>query len=281
MRMWLIIMWTTLIATCLGLFYLSNRVNKFGFMSRLAKGHTKRQAIYSILLVFLSFYLIGFSINFMNAIVCVIYFTLLWAISDFIFGIIQKVRQKGFARYYAGGVAVLTSVLALSIGWYLDHHVWQTDYYFTTDKNIKNLKIIEFADSHTGTTFHAEGFAKHLQAMQAQNPDVVIIAGDFVDDSTSKEDMIATCQSLGQLKTTYGVYFSFGNHDKGYYGPAYRGFSSDELVAELEKNKVKVLRDEAELVDNRFYIIGRRDFSEVKEQGGHRKSMQELIQNLD
>lgn len=279
--MWMIIMWTTLGITLLGLFYLCNRVSRFYFMEKLSKGKKKQKFWVSVLIVFGVFYLIGFLLNFMNAIVCVVYFAMIWLVCDFISALIIRYRKKTFDYYYAGISAIVLSIVALSVGWYLDYHVWQTDYTFTTAKLRMPLKIVMFADSHTGTTFHADGFAKHISAMQAQNPDVVIVAGDFVDDGTTRQDMIETCRSLGQMKTTYGVYFVFGNHDKGYYGPEHRGFSGDELVAELERNGVKVLRDETELVADAFYIIGRRDYSEVKEHSGYRKSMSELVQNLD
>lgn len=77
--------------------------------------------------------------------------------------------------------------------------------------------------------------------------------------------MIQCCEALGKLKTKYGVYFSFGNHDKGYYDPSYRGYSGDDLIAELEKNNVNVLQDDTVLIDDRFYIIGRQDRSEEME----------------
>ena len=64
-------------------------------------------------------------------------------------------------------------------------------YNITTNKNISELKIAMFADSHIGTTFNADGFAKHLKKIQAQNPDIVVVVGDYVDDDTSKEDMIS------------------------------------------------------------------------------------------
>ena len=81
------------------------------------------------------------------------------------------------------------------------------------------------------------------------------------------------------MKTTYGVYYVFGNHDKGYYPPEYRGYDGNDLINELEKNNVHVMQDDVELVDNRFYIIGRQDKSE--EYAGGRKSMEELVQGLD
>ena len=200
---------------------------------------------------------------------------MIWLACDIFFWIIQK--RKSFRRYYAGGVALFLSLFVLSIGWYSDHHVAQTDYLLETTKIGQDLKIIGFADAHIGTTFNAAGFEKHLAAMQAQKPDIVLVAGDFVDDDTSKEEMIAACKALGRLRTTDGVYFVFGNHDKGYYGPAHRGFSEKDLIQELRKNGVKVLRDEVVAVDETLYIIGRRDFSE----GHRRKSMKELTENLD
>ena len=118
-----------------------------------------------------------------------------------------------------------------------------------------------------------------MKTIEAQNPDIVLIVGDFVDDDTTKEDMIRCCQTLGEMKATYGVYYVFGNHDKGYYPPEYRGYSGDDLIKELEKNNVHVMQDDIELVDDRFYIIGRADKSEEYASG--RKTMEELTKDLD
>lgn len=86
------------------------------------------------------------------------------------------------------------------------------------------------------------------------------ICGDFVDDDTEKEDLLLACEALGKLKTTYGVYFVYGNHDKGYYNS--RDFSSEDLRTALTENGITVLEDEAVLVDDSFYVIGRKDRSD-------------------
>ena len=83
------------------------------------------------------------------------------------------------------------------------------------------------------------------------------------------------------MKTTYGVYYVFGNHDKGYYPSDYRGYTGDDLIAELEKNGVTVLQDQNVLIDNRVYIIGRQDCSEDVEKGKGRADMATLTQDLD
>lgn len=275
--MWYVIMCVTLAVTGVSLLFLSDRICAFPAFGKLKK----EKFVISALVVFGFFCAIGGAINFINAIVCAIYFAIIWAISDLLFFLYAKIFHKSFDPVRAGICAVVTSVLALSAGWYLNHNVWEKAYEIKTTKSVKNIKIVMFADSHVGTTFHAEGFAKHLAAMQMQNPDLVIVSGDFVDDDTNRADMIAAAQALGKMKTTYGVYFVFGNHDNGYYGSAYRGFSGREMVAELEKNGVRVLRDEVELIDDMFYVVGRKDFSVERELNGRRKSMDELVKGLD
>lgn len=280
MMMWMMIMYVTLAVTALSLLYVSNRVCRFAFMKKLFAGSKLRSAM-GILLVFGAFGVCGFVLNYMNAIVCIVYMAMIWLFCDLFFYVAEKYRAHKFDGYYSGGAAIILSIAALSFGWYMDHNVWKTEYLITTNKDINNLKVVMFADSHLGTTFGAEEFAKHINDMQKQNPDIVVVVGDFVDDSTSRDDMIAAAKALGSMQTKYGVYFVFGNHDKGYYGAARRGFSAAELVSELQKNGVVVLRDETMLLAEQFYLIGRRDFSEVKERGGERKSIAELTKDLD
>ena len=114
--------------------------------------------------------------------------------------------------------------------------------------------------------------------MQSFNPDIILIAGDFVDDGTSRTEMTAAVRALGKVKTKYGVYFAFGNHDKGYHDPAVRGFAGEDLAAELQKNNITILEDETQLLNNMFYITGRKDSSEIL-RGNPRLEMKNLIEN--
>ncbi|HCA21074.1 MAG TPA: serine/threonine protein phosphatase, partial [Lachnospiraceae bacterium] len=50
------------------------------------------------------------------------------------------------------------------------------------------------------------------------------------------EDLIRSCEALGELKTKYGVYFVYGNHDKGYFNS--RDFTAEDIETELSKNNV-------------------------------------------
>ena len=281
MTMWIIIMWTVIVLFAVSLGYLGISVPKLLNPETVAAWSKTKYILFCSLVAIGFAGAIALCLDIVNAIVCVLYFAMIWAATDFVFWAVQKTGLFTFEHYYAGWTALAVGVLALSAGWYLDHHVWQTSYELKTAKDVPDLKVAMFADSHIGTTFDAEGFAKHLETIQAQNPDIIVVVGDYVDDGTKKEDMIKSSEALGRMKTKYGVFFVSGNHDKGYYGPAYRGFSEKELFDELQKNNIKILRDETVSINDAFYLIGRRDFSEVKEQKGARKSMEELVKDLD
>ena len=158
------------------------------------------------------------------------------------------------------------------------HGMWETDYSVSTDKNIGQLRIAQIADSHIGAGFNGEGFAKRLAKIQETDPDILVITGDFVDDDSMKQDMLDACEALSKFKTKYGVYYCLGNHDMGYYDSSHRGYTGDELIAELEKAGVVVLRDESVLVDDRFYVIGRLDADYGR---ASRLDTSELIKDLD
>ena len=281
MTMWIIILWTTIAFASVCLLYLGARVPKLAGMKADSLRGRLRLFLPGLLTVLGIAGMLALCMDTVNAVVCVMYAAMIWAACDAAFWMVKKCVRKDFARYYAGWAALALSVLALGGGWHAAHHVRQTEYELATPKDVPDLKVAMLADSHLGTTFDSEGFAGHLEKIQAQHPDVLVVVGDYVDDGTSREDMMRATKALGQIKARHGVYFVSGNHDKGYFGAARRGFSEQELFDELKSNGIKMLRDESVLIGDAFYLIGRRDLSEVREQGGARASMGELVSGLD
>lgn len=180
-------------------------------------------------------------------------------------------------RYIAGIAAIIITAGYFAYGWIIAHKVVETDYNITSDKLAENekLKIVQITDSHIGTTFSGEKFGDYIDEISSQKPDVIVVTGDFVDGSTSYEDMVDACRSLGRAESEYGIYYVFGNHDIHNYGsnPYY---STEEFVDELKKNNINILQDEAVMVDNKFYIVGRQDATVYS-----RKSPEELLEGVD
>lgn len=281
MAIWITIMLTVIAVFIAAVVYLSGKIPKLLRFAALSKwGKFKRFSL-GLLMILCAIGILTLCLDFVNALVCIVYLAMIWGITDLVFYLTEKFAHISFKFYCAGWAALAITAVYLGTGWYLNHHVWQTDYELTTDKDVLAFKIAMLSDVHLGTTFDADGFAGHLKTIETHNPDIVVVVGDYVDDGTSKEEMVKASKALGKIKTKYGVYFVFGNHDRGYYGPAYRGFSEQELIDELKKDGVVVLRDETVLIGNRFYLIGRKDFSAVKERRGSRLSMNDLTGNLD
>ncbi len=278
--MWGIILGLLFSGTVAGGIYLFTRFQKFKVVQDLSRGRKwiRRGLALIPILIFIIFCLF----DMMNSIIVLLHFMVFWALADlgaFLWRILRRKKKEKNPEvkrpYWLGLGVILFTTGYLCVGWYLAHHVWVTTYTLSTEKSLgqEKLRVVLFADSHVGALFDGEGFAEEMQRIQAEQPDLVLIAGDYVDGGTTKEDMIRACQALGDLKTTYGVFYAIGNHDRGYFRS--RNFSYEELLQELEKNGVRNLRDEAELLNDSFYVVGRLDKS-VKD----RKNMETLCKDL-
>ena len=300
MKMWGFIFGGAIIAAILSIFFLWTRFCKFGIVQKLSGG---RKWLWRLLGLF-PMLVIGIFMVFslVNTGIVVIHMSFYWLIAEGIGALVRRLRrrkkdssdaegtddretsaeekkqgrEKGFHPYWIGIIVLCIELCYFSIGWYQAHHVWETDYQLVTEKDLgmERLRIAQIADSHIGTTFDGEGFAKHLETIQATEPDLLVITGDFVDDDSTKEDMYRSCLALAGFRCKYGVYFVYGNHDKGYM--RYRNFTADELREALEAAGVHVMRDGVELVDGKFYVIGRQDKSV-----GDRAPIGQIVSMLD
>ena len=278
--MWLILFAVLILLAVGAVLYLISRIHRFSFIKKLETKNKPLSWIVSAIPVIVT--AVGFMmINIWTVVVVFLHLSVFWIGCDIIASFIRKIKSRksentGIRKNYEGLAAILITAVYLGTGWYLAHHVFVTQYQLETSKNIgqEKLRIAEIADSHLGITLDGEKFAEQIERINQTNPDILVIAGDFVDDESDRDDMIRACEALGSANTKYGVYFIFGNHDKGYY-ESFRNFKTDELISELEKNNVVVLQDESILVNDSFYVIGRQDKSET------RISMQEITENLD
>ena len=90
-----------------------------------------------------------------------------------------------------------------------------------------------------------------VDKMNSLNPDIILLAGDIVDDKAKVLDERGIGESFRKLKSKYGVYSINGNHE------FINGV--DSCVRYAEKFGIKFIRDSYELIDSSFYVIGRED----------------------
>ena len=279
MSFWPVVLGLVGLGSIAGAIYMIWSTARFPSIRNLAHGNRLLLVIIPTAIVAGLFALCALTMSFMNAAVVFIHFAifrLLFGLAGLIANKVSGTSDSRITFYWQGWGSFVLSVLYLCTAFFLCHHVWVKTYDITTDKAVGNLKIAMFADSHIGTTFDGEGFAKQMERINAENPDIVFIVGDFVDDGSNREDMIRACEALKELDAPYGVWYVHGNHDKGYYSSARRGFSSTDLRIQLRKNGVKVMEDTVEIAGGKIAVVGRNDKS-----SGDRKQISELVDGIE
>ena len=184
-------------------------------------------------------------------------------------------------EFNSGFSLSITILIAIFLGILMIYGTWSgkssyvKNYDIKLSKSLKNnnLKIVLLSDIHLGNYIGKDRLKTMVNEVNALDPDVVLIAGDLIDDSIKPFIDNSLAAELGKIESKYGTYLSFGNHDL---------FDNklDQLTTELENNGVKVLRDNFNLVDNSFYIVGRDDIS-INRGNYKRKDLSLILQDVD
>jgi predicted MPP superfamily phosphohydrolase len=138
---------------------------------------------------------------------------------------------------------------------------------------LDELNIVAISDIHLGTMVNKSKMRKLIDEVNKLDPDLVIIAGDIVDDNAKAVKHYGLLEYFNELKPKYGVHGIMGNHE-------YIGRSYDEL-AYYENNNLNMIIDSAELIDDKFYIVGRDDLQAKAFFNRDRKDMQTLFEDID
>ena len=128
-----------------------------------------------------------------------------------------------------------------------------------------NLRIVLFSDLHVGSPgVDLEFVRKLVGTVNAQNPDIILIAGDFLIGELPGGQFIGPVEvslELRRLHSRLGVYAVLGNHDWWYNGP--------HVIRSLESSGITVLEDRALRLystPNAFWILG---ISDLWTRGAH------------
>lgn len=117
----------------------------------------------------------------------------------------------------------------------------------------KEIKIVGISDVHLGNSIDKKRLKKYVEMINVQNPDLVLIAGDLIDRSLKSVVAQKMDEELRQIDAPLGVYAVEGNHE--HYGEG-----SDAIADFFQKANIKLLKDSVELIDDSFYIVGRKDY---------------------
>lgn len=198
--------------------------------------------------------------------------------------------------FAAVGACCICIVIIISfLGIYHAKHIKVTPYKITVDKSapdMDSLQIVLLADTHFGYNSGAVHAQEIVDKINEQQPDLVCIAGDIFDneyDAVREPEKIS--EILRTIRSKYGVYACWGNHDLN--EPILAGFTfkhkkedskqlkDPRMKRFLQNSNIQLLEDEAVLIDNSFYVVGRKDASLIEKIEEKRKTPAQLTQKLD
>ncbi len=138
---------------------------------------------------------------------------------------------------------------------------------------LNSLNIAMASDIHLGTIVGKSFLNKLVTEINKLNPDIILLAGDIIDEDLAAVIKNNTGKELIRLKSKYGVYAVTGNHE--YIGGV------EEACRYLIAHGINVLRDEKIKIDNAFYVVGREDRSIRQFAGKQRKELKDLLTGVD
>lgn len=177
-------------------------------------------------------------------------------------------------RFYLGLIVLIFTIIASSYGYLnrLNIKVKELSI-ILNDKPVKEYRIVFFSDLHISVVNNHSFMKNVVNKINSLNPDLILIGGDLVDEKAFHLRKYNLADELKNLNSKMGVFAITGNHE------FINGVNS--TVEFLQELGIKFLRDEAILIDNSFYLIGREDFSKFNFTKQQRKSLESLVQNLD
>ena len=157
------------------------------------------------------------------------------------------------------------------------------------DMRGRSIKVVLAADLHLGYSIGYRQAEKIAEKINEAEPDLVCLAGDIFDNHYGAlDDPEKIREALSGIRSKYGVYACYGNHD--YEEQILAGFTfdseehvyiGDKMRQLLDDAGIRTLEDETVLIDDSFYLSGRKDYSSRKKSGNIRMSPEELLSGLD
>lgn len=191
-----------------------------------------------------------------------------------------------------GSVVVACAVATCLYGIFNARNIKVNEYSVTVNKSCgsdKHLKAVLVADMHMGYAIGVDHITNMVEKINQQDADIVIIAGDIFDNSyDGMDDPEGIKAQLKSIKSKYGVYAVYGNHDideKILMGFTFdwggKQLNSKKMTNFMKECNIKLINDESVLINDEFYLVGRRDTDKPGTEDGTRAEISELTKDLD
>lgn len=190
----------------------------------------------------------------------IVYFLMLNAL----YYVIHKIFKNKFLdkSFY---LCFLIPIVIVILGVINVSHLHFTTYNLENSDIYKDIRMAYVSDVHLSTLSQRK-LDKLVEEVSNKDYDIFVIDGDLIDEFSKDSKTQEVIAKLGTIKTKYGLYYVEGNHD----------LLNNKRRSYLIKSGFRVLEDESVLIDDNYYLIGRRDKKDKK-----REDLNQLTYNID
>lgn len=232
-----------------------------------------------ILLLFILFLIIKPALNFFGIwFLTLLHLFEIGILTEILNIILKRMDLKYWSSIYLSFALPIAAVIILfCYGYYNINNIKRTEYNIFTEKNIckEGYKIGLISDVHFGNSLDKKKIQRYIEKLNEENFDILVLAGDIVDESSSLEEVKDIFKILGKVKTKIGIYYVYGNHDMSNYSRK-PNYSLEDLRASITNGNIKLIEDKAVKITEDLTVIGRKDKTER-----NRKNSRELIEQAD
>lgn len=152
-------------------------------------------------------------------------------------------------------IAVFCAVLSAIWAFFIEPNLLKIKNYKISCSELQGIKIVYASDFHIAPG-HKKRLQKIIEEINNQNPDLVLLGGDYVKGHKAKSSMPIKdiAEELKKIKSKYGTFGIMGNHD--WY------LDGKKIVSALNEVNIKILQNEnvsVKIADKEVCIAGIED----------------------
>lgn len=179
-------------------------------------------------------------------------------------------------KLYTFFAVIATVVLVIIVGFINARHPKVTTLDLKIHKRVnglQDLNIVAVSDIHLGALVGARHINKLAAMVNALSPDIVLFAGDMLDEDMRPERCKNICSGLSLIQPQHGIFAVPGNHE--YY------VGLERARQYLQEHNVTLLTDSVINIADKFWLVGRHDMEKRRFTGEKRLELSELCNSMD
>ena len=169
-------------------------------------------------------------------------------------------------------LSLFLTICVLAYGYFRYQHpatkVINIDINKSLTDSASSLKVVVISDVHLGLGTVKSQLKRYVEMINEQEPDLILICGDLIDNSIVPVKNQQMHVELSQLNARLGIYMAPGNHE--YIS------GIEECRQYLAQTPVRLLLDTVVTLPNGIQLVGRNDRSRRV-----RKELSHLTQNIN